>query len=482
MSLTRREFMQTGAAAALALGAGGLLPLSAAWAKPKLREYKFTAAINEINLGVGNSFKAWTFNGAVPGPAIRATEGETIRVTLLNRLPEPTTIHWHGLPVPNAMDGVPGVTQKGVAPGASFVYEFPARPAGTFIYHSHQGYQLDRGLYGSLIIDPVKPEGGYDREYSLLLEDWATVDGGGPNAPNRRPSMGGMMGRGMMGRGMMGGGMQGRGRAGGPLLEPIYNAYAVNGKVYPRNETLLVKKGDKVRLRIANPSALTIYDLRLAGHQLVITHADANPVIPMETDVLRIAPGERYDVQFIADNPGRWLLMAADNGYGESGLKVAVAYQGVTQGEPQPPVFHRGLRLAGWWNLRALKPQALRGELSGEYQQTLSGGMHSLYWTINGRVYPDSEILPAGLGKRLRLTYVNRSPMPHPMHLHGHFFSVVNPGLPPASWIKKDTILVSPMQGVTVDFYADNPGRWFHHCHNLYHMEAGMANLVDVSK
>lgn len=474
MSLTRREFMHAGAAAALALGAGGLSSFSAAWAKPKLREYKFTAAINEINLGAGNSFKAWTYNGAVPGPAIRATEGEIIRVTLQNRLPEPTTIHWHGLPVPNAMDGVPGVTQKGVASGASFVYEFPAQPAGTFIYHSHQGYQLDRGLYGSLIIDPVKPEGSYDREYSLLLEDWATVDGGGPAAPRRRA--GGMMGRGMMG------GRRGAGAAGGPLLEPVYNAYAVNGKVYPHTETLRVKKGDKVRLRIGNPSAVTIYDLRLAGHQLVITHADGNPVIPAETDVLRIAPGERYDVQFTASNPGRWLLMAADNGYGESGLKVAVAYQEVTQGEPKPPVFHQGLRLTGWWNLRALKPQPLRGGPSGVYQQMLSGGMHSPYWTINGRVYPDSEILPASLGKRLRLDYFNRSHMPHPMHLHGHFFRVVNPKLPPASWIKKDTILVGPMQGAAVDFYADNPGRWFHHCHNLYHMEAGMANLVDVGK
>lgn len=489
MSITRREFIKAGATA-LACGAGGMLPNPAAWAKPRVREYTFTAEVKEIKLGGGPSFKAWTYNGAVPGPAIRAAEGDTIRVKLVNRLPGPTTIHWHGLPVPNPMDGVPGVTQPGVPPGAGFVYEFKAAPAGTFIYHSHQGYQLDRGLYGSLIIVPATPEGSYDREYSLLLEDWATVDGGGPDAPRRRPPLGGMGmmggGMGMRGRGMMGGGrgMMGRGGGpeGGPLLEPVYNAYAVNGKVYPHTKTLLVKKGDKVRLRIGNPSALTIYDLRLAGHQLVITHADANPVSPTPTDVLRIAPGERYDVEFIANNPGRWLLMAADNGYGESRLKVEVAYKGMAKGTPSAPTFHRGMSLAGWWNLRALKPTPLRGEPGTEYRQMLSGGMHSPYWTINGRVYPDSEVLPAAMGRRTRLSYFNRSPMPHPMHLHGHFFRIVNPQLSPAAWIKKDTVLVAPMQSVSVDFYGDNPGRWFHHCHNLYHMEAGMANLVQVGK
>jgi FtsP/CotA-like multicopper oxidase with cupredoxin domain len=112
------------------------------------------------------------------------------------------------------------------------------------------------------------------------------------------------------------------------------------------------------------------------------------------------------------------------------------------------------------------------------YSQTLSGGMHSPYWTINGRIYPNAERLAVQRGEWVRIHYWNHSMMPHPMHLHGHFFNVVNPSLPRDRWILKDTIIVDPMQRMEIEFLADNSGRWFHHCHNLYHMEAGMANEV----
>jgi len=108
----------------------------------------------------------------------------------------------------------------------------------------------------------------------------------------------------------------------------------------------------------------------------------------------------------------------------------------------------------------------------------LSGGMHSPFWTINGYVYPDAERLGVRAGERVRIGYWNHSMMPHPMHLHGHFFRVVNPSVPQDRWILKDTVIVDPMQRIDIEFLADNPGNWFHHCHNLYHMEAGMANVV----
>ena len=441
MELNRRQFLLGGGAVALA----ALTPGAGSWAsnqadKAGVRE--LTARLSGLDLGDGKAFKAWSFNGGVPGPVIRAELGERIRVKLVNQLPEPTTIHWHGLPVPNPMDGVPGVTQKPTQPGASYLYEFTAKPAGTYIYHSHQGLQLDRGLFGALVIDDPGEARDYDREFVLVLEDWVARDGGGPEASRRKPA-GGMMGG---GRGMMG--RQWGARAGGPPEEPVYDAFAVNGRAYPHTKPLPVKEGQRIRLRICNASASTIYDLRLAGHALTITHSDGQAIKPIAADVLRIGMGERYDVQFVADNPGNWLLGAYDSGWGESGLKVPVVYEGHQDRPQTEPQFPRGLRYPGYWDFESARPlQSGAGRADRRYNQVLSGGMHSPLWTINGYAYPRSEILNADLGQTVRFSYTNHSHMAHPMHLHGHFFRVINPALPPERWIVKDTLIVDPCAG-----------------------------------
>jgi FtsP/CotA-like multicopper oxidase with cupredoxin domain len=475
MAITRRQFLKTALGAGMALQVPGVLfhAFSAGAATANVREFRFTASKAKVNLGRGPDFVAWTYNGQVPGPEIRVKEGETIRVYLKNFLPEETTIHWHGLPIINGMDGVPGVTQAGVQSGESFIYEFEAGSAGSFLYHSHVGYQLDQGLYGPLIIEPAHDPGNYDREYTLLLEDWVMKDGGGV-APTRRRSP--------MGMGMMGGMMRGRRfrNNGGPLLEPVYDGYAVNGRVSPAIEPLTVTKGERVKLRLINPSSSTIYTLRLAGHSLTITHTDANPVEPFKTDVLRIGMGERYDVEFKADNPGFWLLSAMETGGGEGQLRIPIRYKGVQSSEPVPPVFEGPLRFVTYGDLQTKLPDESpsQGRIDRGFRQVLRGGMHSPYWTINGRVYPNAERLVVKKGDRVRISYWNRSMMPHPMHLHGHFFRLVNPSIAPDMWILKDTVIVDPMQGMEIEFVADNVGKWFHHCHNLYHMVAGMANTV----
>ena len=235
-SLTRREFLKYsgGAVVLSALGspiwAAGQTPSSLAKADgmasgaglttdlastissdlasdtQPLREFDLTAAVTPVDLGTGE-FMAWTYNGLAVGPEIRVKEDEILRVAVTNNLPDPTTVHWHGVPVPNAMDGVPGITQPPIQPGETFVYEFAAWPSGTYWYHPHVGHQLDRGLVGPLIIEPKREPGDYDREYTLLLDDWVTVDGGGPAAAQR--GVGGMMGGpagSMVGQGMMSGG------------------------------------------------------------------------------------------------------------------------------------------------------------------------------------------------------------------------------------------------------------------------------------
>jgi FtsP/CotA-like multicopper oxidase with cupredoxin domain len=439
------------------------------------KEIRLTAAINVVDLGTGIPFKAWTYNGRVPGPQIRVTEGETLRVTLKNDLPEGTTTHWHGLPVPNRMDGVPYVTQEPVQPGQSFVYEFKASPPGTYLYHSHVSYQLDRGLYGSLIVEPKREPRGYDREYTLLLEDWATVDGGGPEAAR--------MGRVQPRMGMMGGMTRG-GRPGGPLLEPLYNAYTVNGKVFEASPPLMVRRGDRVRLRIGNPSASTIYTVRVAGHTLTVTHADGRPVLPVEVDAVRIGMGERYDVELYATNPGKWAIYNQRDGSPVSGWPLAsLAYEGVTSRDYSGDSNARH-RVGEYGMLEGLDEpyvKPVRNPPDRVFSMVLSGGMMSPYWTINGRVYPNSDDMRIRPGETVRLEYYNRSMMAHPMHLHGHFFEVVGSGLATGVRAKKDTLIIPAGRGWgALEFVADNPGVWFHHCHNLYHMEAGMANRARI--
>lgn len=420
------------------------------------REFKLNASITTVNVGTVKSFKAWTYNGQLPGPEIRVKEGETLRAVLKNYLPEGTTIHWHGLPVPNKMDGVPGITQNLVEPGQSFAYEFKATPPGTYIYHTHASYQLDRGLYVALIIEPKKEERSYDREYTLMLEAWATVDGSGPEASR--------MGKISPGMGMMGmtGIMRGQPQAGEPLHEPLYDAYGINGKAFNASVPFKVRKGDKVRLRIINASSSTTYTLRIAGHSLAITHTYGRPIVPFEVDALRIGVTERYDVELHANNPGRWYIYNLRDGSPVSEWPLGtLLYEGVESKNYNNDNLN-GLRLNDYNFLEGVEEVYSKpvGRVDKIFRMTLSGGMMgSPYWTINGKVYPNTDNVEIREGERIRFEYFNMSMMQHPMHLHGHFFEVVGSGRSTGIRIKKDTLLIPAHMGSgAVEFIADNPG------------------------
>jgi len=478
MLISRRSFLKTAVGVTATLGLSPLIGSCIRNAEKidKVREFHFTAERVKINLGRGPEFQAWTYNGNVPGPEIRVKEGDIIRVILKNNLPEETTIHWHGIPLPNPMDGVPGLTQPGIKPGESFIYEFEARPAGTFIYHSHVGYQLDQGLYGGLVIEPKREERSYDREYSLLLEDWVMRDDGGTAEIMRRDPLGPQNRNFDKGR-VMGG--QKIPKGGENLLEPLYDNYAVNGKIYPEIEPIRVKKGDRVRLRFGNVSSATIYDLRLAGHTLNVTHTDGNPIKPKQVDVLRIAMGERYDVEVLANNPGRWFLAAKENGFGESKLRIPFLYEGIRSGEPALPEFGTNIQWVNYMDLEALYPEPGPPNMAeSPIYLPLRWRAESPHWAINTEVYPNTENIYVKEGEWVHIQYYNHTPMPHPMHLHGHFFRIVNSKLAPERWIKKDTFVFDRLRHMEIEFLADNPGKWFHHCHNLYHMVDGMANEV----
>jgi multicopper oxidase len=459
-----------------AVGGGGRL------AGAGLREIHLEARELSWELVPGKVVKAMAYNGRIPGPEIRLKEGERVRIVLRNRLAEPTTIHWHGVDVPNPMDGVPGITQEPVRPGETFSYEFDARPAGTRWYHTHfqEHRQLDLGLAGALIIEPGESEPfPCDREYTLVLDDWAT--GNGPTVPRTAEGiagaargMAGMMGRGMMSRGMM-----------SRSHTPAYDTMTINGRAYPATQSLTVRQGERVRLRFINASADHTHVIRLAGHRLRVTHTDGSPLVEaVEVDTIPLAPAERYDAFFVADRPGAWFLTCAAPGHAQAGEQVPVVYEGHEKSAAEPA--GEGVVGAGVWRYDLGRGRDGLSRPWGQervFDLTLSGGMMgSDVWTINGKQYPQTDPLVLGRGDSVRIRFTNMSPEGHPMHLHGQSFRVlaVN-GRRLTHPLVKDTVDVPPHMGsVTIEFTAHNPGDWFLHCHKSMHMEGGLITLAKI--
>ena len=437
------------------------------------KEIRIEVSSTEIEIAPKKIVKAWTYDGQLPGTEIRVKEGERVRITINNKLPEETTIHWHGQfqRGTNNMDGVPGVTQKPISRNTEFIYDFRAEPAGSFIYHSHKGLQIERGLVGAFIVEPKKEDLKYDRDYTVMLDDWLEGTPEEMVSELKRSSGGGMMGR-----------RRGPGMQMNRSSEVNYPIYLINGKSPEMPSEFPVKKGDRVRLRVMNPSGTTIYRFAVSGHKLIITHADSLPVEPVQVDSFEIAPGERYDVIVEADNPGVWSIAAVPADGGTKKVGFALFRYTDARGSSVPEANNLPQELNGkllnYTQLQALEPFQAANSTERVIDVSLSGGMMDYVWTINDAAYPDAAPFEIRAGERIKLKMVNRSMMRHPMHLHGHSFRVLYPNagnLAPY----KDTIIVNHMERIDVEFVADNPGKWAFHCHNAYHLETGMMRVFE---
>jgi FtsP/CotA-like multicopper oxidase with cupredoxin domain len=442
----------------------------------KVRAYDLRARPVRVDLG-GHLVDTWAYGDTVPGRPLRATSGDRVQIAFRNDLPEATSVHWHGLAIRNDMDGVPGLTAPPVAPGGSFDFDFVVPDSGTHWLHPHTGLQLDRGLYAPFIVDDPAEPGGYDAEWVLVLDDW--TDGVGPSpkqilATLKREGGGAESGMGDMG-GMDhsgGGGMSGMGGLNGDVVYPLY---LINGKAPADPDVFAGKPGQRVRLRLINAAADTIFHVSLGGHELTITHTDGYPVTPVKSSTLRIGMGERYDaIVTLAD--GVFPLVAEPAG--KTGSARALVRTGAGA-QPGPSYRPRELDAAPLTvaDLSAGIDSPLRRQDPDSVQDLLlSGSMNPYEWTINGRTYDHTRPLTIHQHQTGRLRIRNMSMMAHPLHLHGHTFQLGPAG---GTGPRKDTVLVPPIGAVNVDFAADNPGRWMVHCHNLYHAEAGMMTRLD---
>jgi len=256
----------------------------------------------------GQRVAAWGYNGQVPGPALRANEGETVKVEFRNELPVATTVHWHGIDVPWQQDGVPGVTQKAIKPGDTFSYEFTATPAGTRWYHTHgsgmddEASQIDMGLSGALIVR-AQGEQATDVDEVLVLDEWS-IGAGGYNAA------------------MLAG-------HAAHAAGASFNVFTINGRAAPDIPEIIVKKGDRVRLRFVNASSVSYHPMHIHGHQARVVALDGNPAAsPTTRNVELLAPGQTVDMEFIADNPGVWMLHCHDLHHSTSGMSLLLRYEG----------------------------------------------------------------------------------------------------------------------------------------------------------
>ena len=223
--------------------------------------------------------ECWGYNGTTPGPLIEAVEGDHVRIYVTNRLPEATAVHWHGLFVPNGMDGVAGLTQLGIPPDETFLYEFTLRQSGTYMYHSHfdEMVQMGLGTIGMFVVHPRAPLGPpVDRDFSLMLSEWAIKPG------TRRPD---------------------------PTVMTDFNIFTVNGKVFPATAPLVVRTGQRVRIRLGNLGATDHHPFHIHGHAFRVTGTDAGRVpesawVPAATVLVPV--GSTRDIEFVADAPGDW--------------------------------------------------------------------------------------------------------------------------------------------------------------------------------
>jgi FtsP/CotA-like multicopper oxidase with cupredoxin domain len=491
----------------------------------------------------GRTGHAVTLNGTVPGPLLRLREGQRVRIHVENRLDEDTSIHWHGLIVPFEMDGVPGVSFPGIKARSTFTYDFPVRQSGTYWYHSHSGLQEQQGHYGPIVIDPAgAPRVPFDREHVIVLSDWSFLH---PHRIiERLKQEGGFFNRQrqtLLGRRDW---MTAEDRAmfAKMRMDPTdildvtaaTYTYLINGHGPAENWTGLFQPGERVRLRIVNAAAMTIFNVRIPGLAMEVVAADGQEVAPVTVDEFQIGNAETYDVivtpddraySFVAeamDRSGlgratlaprlgmqapvpplrkRALLGMIDMGMGGHGahghgdtdmrdtskvpFKVGVGVDMVAPapvdrtGDPGLGLEDAGHRVLTYRDLVSAAPNPDTRPPGRAIEVHLTGNMERFMWSIDGKKLSEApEPIRFERGERVRVTMINNTMMTHPMHLHGHFFEVVNghEGRHPL----KHTVNVLPGAKLSFDLTADAPGDWAFHCHLLLHMHAGMMRVVTV--
>jgi FtsP/CotA-like multicopper oxidase with cupredoxin domain len=424
---------------------------------PKVVEINLDARIASVEVAPGVRADAWTYDGGIPGPLIRAHVGDRVIVHFTNHLPQPTTVHWHGIRVPIQMDGVPEVSQPAVQMGGTFTYDFVVPDAGLYWYHPHvmSAAQVGFGLYGALLVEDPAEQVGVADETVIVLSDIGINDHGVLDAPDSGGSTG-----------------MAFGREGGYVL--------VNGKVRPR---LVVRSGAPERWRIVNAAKSRFFQMDLDGQKFTRIGGDGGLLEhPVTLDSLVIAPGERADV-VVAPKlaPGSELQILSfpfNRGYGS--VEFRTAEQLMTLAAADLPPYDG---VVAPQTRRTIEPLSTSGATPVDIEFTLAQRADGTFeYGISGSPFAKRHPISAKPGETQVWTIVNKTKWSHPFHLHGFFFQVLDEKgnhIEPLEW--KDTVNVPLEQTVKlVVRYDDRPGAWMFHCHILDHADGGLMGMVDL--
>ncbi|MER2498141.1 multicopper oxidase family protein [Vibrio neptunius] len=459
MEISRRRFLQS----SLAISALSILPACSVnrSTDPEGRYvYDITAEPATAELVPGYQTQVLGFNGQIPAPTIRCRQGEPVIIRFTNKLSEPTTIHWHGLRIPIEMDGVPFLSQPPIMPGETFSYEFTPPDAGTFWYHPHMNSvkQLGMGLVGLIIVEETQPV-IFDEEHELMLKHWH-LDKKGQWKDLMIPRMSARMGT------------PGEWSSVNGVHEPIYQ----------------LKTRATTRLRIANVDNTITYPIVVEGAEAWVIAIDGNPVkTPYKLSQHKVGPGMRVDIGLIAPQAGERVYVRQMKGRFPFPLcEFEVVESSLPESQPLPKL---PLNPVPQLDLANAEEIDFVFEWEGAVTPTSKDGKAMpKFWLTNKRAWEgmSKDNIPAPLatlayGKTYIFDLKNVTQYHHPIHIHGHTFTVLEmDGKKIAEPFHTDTVLLGKNGRAKAAFVADNPGRWMYHCHVIEHMKTGLMGYIEV--
>ncbi|MFL9913062.1 multicopper oxidase family protein [Paraburkholderia sp. RL17-337-BIB-A] len=494
MVLSRRKFLMTSAVATTAVLAG-----STVWGASKLSAIESgkrggtSRRLLVETRSIDVNGRAATMFGLRQPDGTRGLfldPGERFQVELVNGLKEPTIVHWHGQVPPPDQDGVSQFGVPELQPGERRAYDFAARP-GTYWMHSHHGFQEQQLLAAPLVVRTADDVRADVQEVTVFLEDFlfrdpsevmAKLQGGGTRgmkaiaASSSRASAQGMIKMADM-----------HGMAVMPEPMPMsmdqndvdFDAYLANDRTLRDPEIVRVERGARVRLRIINGASSTNFHIDLGQLEGTVVAVDGNATQPRRASRLQLAMAQRMDILVeLPNEAGVWPIFAVREGDRQR-TGIMLAAHGANVGKVASTASEKfgAIGFDQEMRLSAAGPLAPR-PIDAQFMLMLTGSMHPYVWGFNGKGWGDRDVVKVRSGQRVGMTFLNTTMMSHPIHLHGHHFQVVALNDKAFSGAMRDTVIVPPMAKVTVVFDANNAGRWLMHCHNLYHMQAGMITEV----
>ncbi len=479
------------------------IPVSSVFAG--IVEYDLDINFKTVNINGKNS-KAMAINNLIPGPTLSFREGDTARIRIKNSMDVETSIHWHGLLLPYRQDGVPYVTNPPIEPGKANVFEFLIKQSGTYWFHSHTGLQEQRGVYGSIVITPKEGERVFsDQDKVIVLSDWTnenpdevlrTLKSGNDFYSIKKGTMQNLLGA-VERKAILD--MTKRSSISMPpmdISDVAYDAFLANGK---KEMEIPAKPGEKVRLRFINSATASYFYLQFAGGPVEIVSTDGKDVKPLKIDRFLMAIAETYDLIVTVPEKGSYEFRAtAQDGSGHTSIFIGSGKRILAPNIPKPNLYKMKMSMkkgmdkkTGMGSMSAINQRPLvpykklrsigksslpRTNLKREIVLTLTGDMERYVWSMNGETLSAENMIRIRHGENVRFILINKTMMHHPMHLHGHFFRVIN-GQGDYSPLKH-TVDVPPLATQAIEFEANEYNDWFFHCHILYHAKSGMARVV----